>query len=132
MDAKIPNEKSKTPYVLKEVDIEVSEYFITNSNINGNSPDKSSVVYNYTVNILKAFMFPLFIVIRVFTKESNALSIFSIALIIFYFAAFSAITYVLFTNVMVKDGTTQSIELIRNIIFWNARMLFFILIIQRG
>lgn len=122
---KIPNQP--------KTDIELIEYFITNTNYadNDNITNKNSNMYIYTVNILKIFIFPLFIFTQLFKQEFNIISIYLILFFLIYFAIFAVITYIIFTNILIKDGTIQSIELIRNIIAWIIILFCIIVFVHR-
>lgn len=105
--------------------VETDNYFIIDRN--KDSLNKHTYLYAVTVNIIKAFLLPIFILTRLSKQDPGSLSFFSLLIFIVYFAAFAGISYVLFTNVLVKDRTVQSVELIRNIMIWIV-MLFVIVV----
>jgi hypothetical protein len=104
--------------------VETDDYFIINRN-------EHTYLYMVTVNILKAFLLPIFILTRLSKKDTGSLSFFSMLIFIVYFAAFAGVSYALFTNVLVKDGTIQSVELIRSIMIWFALLFAIIVFVHK-
>jgi hypothetical protein len=116
--------ESKQTEGLDGLAVETDDYFIINQkrtyiSIHGHRK------YIEGVFITDLYINPLI------QKETGSLSFFSMLIFIVYFAAFAGVSYALFTNVLVKDGTIQSVELIRSIMIWFALLFAIIVFVHK-